>query len=149
MTLKTGWHPQDDGRERYWDGERWTDAFRDAPEPAPVAEAPPEQAKPDPQPVGRVWTFVGVGIFAVLALMVSRCGSGDEGPDEYDTQATCKELVRGVLKNPSTADFMDEEQDAAGASGTVVAENALGGKVTSSYRCVLDGSIVRLVQAPQ
>lgn len=134
MTLKTGWHPQDDGRERYWDGERWTDAFRDAPEPAPVAEPPPEQAKPDPQPIGRV----------------SRCGSGDEGPDEYDTQATCKELVRGVLKNPSTADFMDEEQDAAGASGTVVAENALGGKVTSSYRCVLDGSsIVRLVQAPQ
>ena len=96
-----------------------------------------------------MWTFVGVGIFAVLALMVSRCGSDDQGPDEFDTQATCKELVRGTLKNPSTADFMDEEQDASGAAGTVVAENSLGGKVTSSYRCTLEGDIVRLVQAPQ
>lgn len=151
MTLKVGWHPQDDGRERYWDGEKWTDAYREAPKPEPAGEAEAERSKPDPQPVGRVWTFVGVGIFAVLALMVSRCGGGDEdrGPDEYDTQATCKELVRGVLKNPSTADFMDEAQDAAGASGTVVAENALGGKVTSSYRCTLEDGVVRLVQAPQ
>ena len=28
-----GWFATDDGRERYWDGERWTDAFR-APERA-------------------------------------------------------------------------------------------------------------------
>lgn len=148
MTLKAGWHPQDDGRERYWDGEKWTDAFREASTLEPAAEAAGEQRNPDQPQVGRVWTFVGVGIFAVLAFMVSRCGSGDEGPDEFDTQATCKELVRGMLKNPSTADFMDEAQDAGGASGTVVAENTLGGKVTSTYRCVLDGDIVRLVEAP-
>lgn len=150
MSLKAGWYPQDDGRERYWDGEKWTDAFRRAPEPEPSDDAPEAKPAPDKEPVGRVWTFVGVGIFIALALMVSRCGGGDEdrGPDEYDTQATCKELVRGVLKNPSTADFMNEQQNATGASGTVVAENSLGGKVTSTYRCTLSGGIVRLVEGP-
>ena len=57
----------------------------------------------------------------------------------------CKELVRDGLKNPSTADFSDEQQSVTTASGTVVAENALGGKVTRTYRCVASGDTVTLV----
>lgn len=39
MTAPAGWHLQPDGRERYWDGERWTDEFRD-PSSAPTQEIP-------------------------------------------------------------------------------------------------------------
>lgn len=28
-TAPAGWHRQPDGRDRYWDGQRWTDEFRD------------------------------------------------------------------------------------------------------------------------
>lgn len=92
----------------------------------------------------------GWGCLAVIVVFVvfgvALCsGGGDKGPDKYDTQVTCKELVRQQLKNPSTADFSDGQQSAAGASGTVVAENALGGKVTYSYACTLKGGIVELV----
>lgn len=38
-----GWFPQPDGRERYYDGEGWTEHYRDAPPPA--APAPPPQKK--------------------------------------------------------------------------------------------------------
>ena len=27
MSSPAGWYPQPDGRQRYWDGERWTDHF--------------------------------------------------------------------------------------------------------------------------
>ncbi len=38
MSAPPGWHPQPDGRERWWDGQQWTEHFRD-----PVA-TPPTQA---------------------------------------------------------------------------------------------------------
>src|SRR5690349_25007150 len=28
MSAPAGWHPQEDGRERFWDGTQWTDQFR-------------------------------------------------------------------------------------------------------------------------
>jgi len=34
-----GWHLQPDGRERFWDGERWTDEFRE-PESTPTEQIP-------------------------------------------------------------------------------------------------------------
>ncbi|HMM94292.1 DUF2510 domain-containing protein [Phycicoccus sp.] len=44
MSAPPGWHPQPDGRERWWDGQQWTDHFRD-----PVAQAPtaPMPATPE------------------------------------------------------------------------------------------------------
>lgn len=33
MSAPPGWHPQPDGRERWWDGQQWTEHFRD-----PVAQ---------------------------------------------------------------------------------------------------------------
>ena len=29
MSAPPGWHPQPDGRDRWWDGEQWTEHFRD------------------------------------------------------------------------------------------------------------------------
>ncbi len=31
MSAPPGWHPQPDGRERWWDGQQWTDDFREQP----------------------------------------------------------------------------------------------------------------------
>ncbi|MGG5261133.1 DUF2510 domain-containing protein [Phycicoccus avicenniae] len=39
MSAPPGWHPQPDGRERWWDGQQWTEHFRD-PVATPVAPAP-------------------------------------------------------------------------------------------------------------
>lgn len=39
-----GWHLQPDGRERFWDGERWTDEFRD-PASAPTQEIPTDRTR--------------------------------------------------------------------------------------------------------
>lgn len=92
------------------------------------------------------WVIIAVGLLLVGALLNS-CG-GDESDSElseYNIQSTCKSLVEDQLKNPSTADFMDESQTLASASGTVVAENALGGKVTFSYSCTAtDAGLVTL-----
>ena len=35
MSAPAGWHPQPDGRERWWDGQQWTEHFRD-----PATDAP-------------------------------------------------------------------------------------------------------------
>lgn len=32
-TAPPGWHPQPDGRERFWDGQQWTDQFRQPEDP--------------------------------------------------------------------------------------------------------------------
>lgn len=43
-----GWHLQPDGQERFWDGERWTDEFRD-PASAPTEAIPIDQTRGIPQ----------------------------------------------------------------------------------------------------
>ncbi|MGL5866874.1 MAG: DUF2510 domain-containing protein [Dermatophilaceae bacterium] len=48
MSAPPGWHPQPDGRERYWDGSQWTEQFR-TPAPTDVtAPPPPSWASPEP-----------------------------------------------------------------------------------------------------
>lgn len=43
-----GWHLQPDGRERFWDGERWTDEFRD-PSSSPTQAIPTTETRGMPQ----------------------------------------------------------------------------------------------------
>src|SRR6476661_10045630 len=44
MSSPAGWYPQPDGRQRYWDGHRWTDHF--APGPGPAAQARAAASRP-------------------------------------------------------------------------------------------------------
>jgi hypothetical protein len=50
MALVPGWYPQEDGRERFWDGTDWTDAVREpAAEPsAGDGETPTDSARSAP-----------------------------------------------------------------------------------------------------
>lgn len=41
MSAPPGWHLQDDGRERYWDGQQWTEQFRAPAGTDPTAPPPP------------------------------------------------------------------------------------------------------------
>lgn len=43
-TAPPGWHRQPDGRERFWDGQQWTDEFRD-PSTAPTQAIPTGQTQ--------------------------------------------------------------------------------------------------------
>lgn len=59
MRTPPGWHIQNDGRERYWDGQQWTDEFREA------------AARPGPASSSgnmRIWLVVGAVGLAVLIL---------------------------------------------------------------------------------
>lgn len=154
MSLKAGWYPQDDGSERFWDGQNWTDAVR-APGAEGAAPAPPGATTPGtptgtPSAGSKGCLYI-VGIIVLLGIAVgfTSCG-GDSGDgdetNEYAVQSTCKDVVKKQLKNPSTADFDGESQGPTFAAGTVAAQNALGGLVTYSYRCTLDadGETVRL-----
>ena len=84
-----------------------------------------------------------VGIIVVLGIgwAVNSCTTSGEADISPQVQArtTCHDGVKNLLKNPTTAQFSDESLSGPDAkltlSGTVVAENALGGKVTSSFTC--------------
>lgn len=41
MSAPAGWHQQPDGRERFWDGQQWTEQFRSAAGSDPTAPPPP------------------------------------------------------------------------------------------------------------
>ncbi|MBR7744297.1 DUF2510 domain-containing protein [Phycicoccus sp. BSK3Z-2] len=38
MSAPPGWHPQPDGRDRWWDGQQWTEHFRDTEQPTSTYE---------------------------------------------------------------------------------------------------------------
>ncbi|HQZ19010.1 MAG TPA: DUF2510 domain-containing protein [Vicinamibacteria bacterium] len=153
MGLSAGWYPQDDGGERFWDGSEWTDAVRvgeGRPPEAPVEAVPePPEVKPG---MSRSFLFWG-GLAGVLVFIaaVQGCGGDDDSDGGSDinpfaVQNTCEDLVKNNLKNPSSAEFSEQDQGATFASGLVAGTNALGGTVTYSYRCTLDadGKTVRL-----
>jgi hypothetical protein len=68
----------------------------------------------------------------------SDSSSADVSPQTYALM-TCHDGVKNLLKNPTTAQFSDESFSGPDVKltliGTVVAENALGGKVTYRYSC--------------
>lgn len=97
--------------------------------------------------------FAFFGGILLVIMTLAQCGGddtaddADQGPkesDKYLVQITCEDIIKDQLKNPSTADFSDQEQSLSSASGTVVAENSFGGKVTYTYRCSASGDQVRL-----
>ena len=91
MSAPAGWHRQDDGRERFWDGQQWTDQFRqpelsDATSLAsPLASplATPVEVKPSAGKKFRPWMgYVGSGL--VGALLGAAVGSGGDTPKTPD-----------------------------------------------------------------
>ncbi|MFT4156481.1 MAG: DUF2510 domain-containing protein [Microbacterium sp.] len=64
MSVPAGWYDDGSGRQRWWDGVRWTD---DVP-PAPVTSAPAAPATPA-TPAAPVLGFVGLGLAVVGTIL--------------------------------------------------------------------------------
>jgi len=96
MSTPAGWYPQADGRQRYWDGERWTEHF------APGAPAGANPTGPAGQQFGadaargsgvdRPWfkkkRFIIPAGFAAFVVMVSALTGGGEEPVEASPAET-------------------------------------------------------------
>lgn len=146
MALKAGWYPEDDGRERYWDGERWTDAYRPGSDEVDATAPPAKPQEKLPKPVGCLAWVVGAVVLValVLALTTRGSGDGDDAGAGYQVQSTCEDLVKKSMLNPTTVEFSEQERSPRSAYGLVTGENALGGKVTFRYACSVSGDTVRL-----
>lgn len=71
-----GWHPQEDGRERWWDGTQWTDHYREAPTAAAaVAQTRQQKQLADVRSRFKPWMgYVATG-FVCLMLGIAMGGS--------------------------------------------------------------------------
>lgn len=63
MSMPAGWYDDGSGRQRWWDGARWTDDFAPAPGAAPMTA--PAAARRVPPVLG----FVGLGLAAVGTVL--------------------------------------------------------------------------------
>lgn len=155
--VEEGWYRQKDGRERYWDGDAWTDQYRDGDEPPPAAgdrstrDDHPDAAKPKQS--SSPWKILAG---AAVALVIVACCSGafsndDDGPSTGAALAACKNAVKGQIKNPSTADFatLDTTITDTSISGEVTAQNDFGAEKTLRYRCTISGETVTNVTVDQ
>lgn len=77
MNTPAGWYAHDEGRERYWDGQQWTDSFRSHPlHPS----SPPGHGRTG----SRTWiTYIGIGLggLALGALIGSVGGQDGTAPE--------------------------------------------------------------------
>jgi hypothetical protein len=98
MSTPAGWYPQEDGRQRYWDGAQWTEHFAPgagASEATPAAEPTWPQAAPvvAATTAQRPWfkkkRFVIPGGIAAFFLVIGMAGaaSGEEAPQPTRTAA--------------------------------------------------------------
>ncbi|MGI8940081.1 MAG: DUF2510 domain-containing protein [Iamia sp.] len=78
-----GWYPQDDGTQRYWDGDQWTDHI------APGAGAT-EQGAPLTSPKFPTWAIplIACAALAMVALVIGGIAGGSE--DEADETSTTR-----------------------------------------------------------
>lgn len=83
MSAPAGWHPQEDGRERYWDGTQWTDQYR-----APgAAQGPAVAAAGGGAAAGRKpgfykpWMgYIGAGLVGLfVGIGAGGAGASDDG----------------------------------------------------------------------
>lgn len=79
-----GWFPQEDGRQRYWDGEKWTEHFapgdqhRGASPEAAAADVPPAQS-PDRPWFKKKRFIIPAGVVG-LVMVASALGGGGDDP---------------------------------------------------------------------
>ena len=101
----------------------------------------PRGRYPEPMRARRpIPILIGVVTVIALGFGIRSCAtSSSDASPEVQARVACRDGVEQLLKNPSTAKYSDETVTNLGTkvtmTGTVVAENALGGKVTSTFTC--------------
>lgn len=162
--VEAGWYRQQDGRERYWDGDAWTDEYRagDEPPPDPADRSPKDLAKAEQlgeQPgqddvrTHKLWLVL---VVVVLVSVLTCCGWVASLGDDEDSSSgaalrACEDAVRNQVKNPSTAKFpiLDTNITDTSIWGEVTAQNDFGAEKTLQYDCTMSGSVVTDVTVDQ
>ena len=128
-----GWHLQEDGRERYWDGERWTDAFR-TPEQVDKAPAPSAGKGGADLPRGCV---LGCGGFALVVVVAMAWGwlARDTSPRQTALEeivTTCGVPAAALTDEGRTLTVTLIGDRATSSTGTAMTPESLG--------CILGGT---------
>ena len=84
-----GWYPQADGRQRYWDGQQWTEQF------APGQDGPAPMGQPAAAKVGepkRAWytkkrVLIPSALIALFVLIGALDGGGDDATKDIASVA--------------------------------------------------------------
>src|SRR6478735_9445022 len=80
VSAPPGWHRQTDGRERFWDGEAWTEDFRGG-SVLPV-EPPPENGGSGGGFCKSWMGYLGAGLLGLLVgIMIGSSGGSDGSAD--------------------------------------------------------------------
>ncbi len=123
MSAPAGWHPQPDGRDRYWDGAAWTDNFRVGPTPLPAVG--PQQAG---KGFYRHWMgYVGAGLLGLfLGVGIGAAGGSPEeavpaaAPTVTQTQQSTVTATATATVTPTpTEEPASAEQPSASATPEV------------------------------
>lgn len=132
MSTPAGWHPQPDGRERYWDGQAWTDQYR-TPEPG-TPPPPPYQAAPAQQPkksgMGKGCLISALIIVAVIIIGAVSCiAITGKAVDEVDKSIKAEQTESGGTNNPVTIEEGKafEIRQFNYADGWTIVDSDLGG----------------------
>jgi hypothetical protein len=147
VSTPAGWYPQPDGRQRYWDGERWTESF--APAVAPTATSS-VAARKNWLLRHKVITAIG----AVLLLgVISNLAGGGTSPAPVTTVAiepAADSATTPAVPDQAAADKAAAEAAAAqavldkqAAADKVVADKAAAAKVAA------DTAAAKAAAAPQ
>lgn len=85
---KPGFYPAENGRMRFWDGDRWTDRYADLETPPP----PPPQGATQAEPKKRSWfarhkILTGLGVLILLGIVISLANGGKSSAPTASTSA--------------------------------------------------------------
>ncbi|WP_395705451.1 DUF2510 domain-containing protein [Rhodococcus ruber] len=160
MSSSPGWYPDPKdarNKERYWDGEDYTDQTRPRADPLPPPKRSQQHgSKPKSAPVALILALlIGVSAYACgigddttgdSPKSGGTSGSGQSTADLIGTrklvEQTCREAVENRLKSPSSAEFSDvqaKQDDSAGTrwttTGKVDSENSFGASIRNTFTC--------------
>lgn len=103
-----GWHPDPagSGKQRWWDGENWTESYSDAQPGSTVgglgAAGPPPPPQKRPMSQGTK-IAIGVGAAVVAIVLVAAIAGGAEDSDSTDTAATSSTPTPTPTPNSATS----------------------------------------------
>lgn len=153
--VPAGWYPTPDGKQRYWDGERWTNlpyegAVEEAPAVVPTAAlhasqtVPPAAQAPRTGPKRRTFVILGAAIALVVAVAVG----GLAVKSNLDAQAEAA-AAEAEAKEEAAADKKDQQERSERAAvvpqiETSVQTMAEGHAVDG----VIDGPIISVSCSP-
>lgn len=127
MSAPAGWHPQGDGRERFWDGSQWTDQFRMSTPPGNAdGPATPQAGRRSWFSRHKVLTGLGALVLIIGAASVAAGGGGRTNDSTLmsgsSMSATPSKASTSAL--PSTASSPRSEAVAPLTSSTAATKSA-------------------------